>query len=93
MADTQTLKGFNINLFPSMEVYKELLRQGKVDENDFNLVVGDDSLKIDETLKISKEGILGVNTIAKSSKDNTLPITSGAVYAEIGNIGALLATI
>lgn len=54
---------------------------------------GIDSSKIDETLKISEQGVLGVNTITKTVKDNTLPITSGAVYAEIGNIGALLATI
>ena len=28
-----------------------------------------------------------------AEEDNTLPITSGAVYTEIGNINALLATI
>lgn len=93
MADIQTLKGFNMNLFPSMKVYKELLKQGEVDENDFNLVEGDEPIVIDETLKMSEEGVLGVNTTTKANKDNTLPITSGGVYAEIGNIGALLETI
>ena len=29
----------------------------------------------------------------RAEQDNTLPITAGAVYTEIGNINALLATI
>lgn len=46
----------------------------------------------DETL-ILKDGILSVNTADAVEKDNTLPVTSGAVYAEVGNINALLETI
>ena len=44
------------------------------------------------TLK-EKNGILYVNTAQSVEQDNTLPITSAAVYAEVGNINALLATI
>lgn len=46
----------------------------------------------DETLTL-EGGILSVNRAEKVEEDNTLPITSAAVYAEVGNINALLATI
>lgn len=46
----------------------------------------------DETLTL-KDGILSVNRAEKVEEDNTLPITSAAVFAEVGNINALLATI
>ena len=48
----------------------------------------------DETLNLDPEtGVLSVNTADKPEADNTLPITSAAVYATVGNIEALLATI
>ena len=46
----------------------------------------------DETLTL-KDGVLSVNTAKMVQQDNTLPVTSAAVYAEVGNINALLATI
>ena len=46
----------------------------------------------DETLTF-KDGLLSVNTAEIVEKDNTLPVTSAAVYNEVGNINALLATI
>jgi len=46
----------------------------------------------DETLKL-EDGILSVNTAKVVQEDNTLPVTSAAVYTEVGNINALLATI
>lgn len=46
----------------------------------------------DETLKL-EDGILSVNTADVVEEDNTLPITSAAVYETVGNINALLATI
>ena len=46
----------------------------------------------DETLTL-EDGILSVNTADVVEEDNTLPVTSAAVYAEVGNINALLATI
>lgn len=48
--------------------------------------------KTDETLTL-EDGILSVNTADDVEQDNTLPITSAAVYTEVGNINALLETI
>lgn len=50
------------------------------------------TFEIDETLKL-ENGILSVNTADEVEKDNSLPVTSAAVYTEVGNINALLATI
>ena len=46
----------------------------------------------DETLSLVN-GVLSVNTAEAVEKDNSLPVTSAAVYTEVGNINALLATI
>lgn len=46
----------------------------------------------DETLRL-ENGILSVNTADRAEEDNTLPITSAAVYTQVGNIEALLKTI
>jgi len=46
----------------------------------------------DETLSL-KNGVLSVNTADTAEEDNTLPITSAAVFTEIGNINVLLGTI
>lgn len=46
----------------------------------------------DETLALV-DGILSVNTADEVEPDNTLPVTSAAVYTEVGNINALLETI
>lgn len=50
------------------------------------IIVGDD-------LQITEEGILSVQKATSVEADNTRPITSAAVYTEVGNINALLATI
>lgn len=47
-----------------------------------------DGLKLD-----AATNTLSVDTAAAVEKDNTKPVTSAAVYTEIGNINALLATI
>lgn len=47
----------------------------------------------DETLSLSEDGVLSVNTANDVEQDNTLPVTSAAVFAEVGNINALLGTI
>lgn len=44
-------------------------------------------------LKITDTGLLSVDTVDQVEQDNTKPITSAAVYTEVGNINALLATI
>lgn len=46
----------------------------------------------DETLTL-ENGILSVNTAKVVEQDNTLPVTSAAVYTEVGNINALLESI
>ncbi len=46
----------------------------------------------DETLTLSG-GVLSVNTADAVEEDNTLPVTSAAVYTTVGNIEALLKTI
>lgn len=53
---------------------------------------GSSFIKTDETLTL-ENGVLSVNTAKDAEEDNTLPITSAAVYAEIGNIDVLLKTI
>jgi hypothetical protein len=52
----------------------------------------DESLITDETL-IRVDGVLKVNTTSTAEADNTRPITSAGVHAQIGNIAALLETI
>lgn len=47
-----------------------------------------DGLKLD-----AETNTLSVDTAAAVEKDNTKPVTSAAVYTEVGNINALLATI
>ena len=50
-------------------------------------------VRVGENLKISADGVLSVDTVAAVEQDNTRPITSAAVYTEVGNINALLETI
>lgn len=48
--------------------------------------------KIGEGLKL-ENGTLSVDTAAEVQKDNTKPVTSAAVYTQLGNVEALLASI
>lgn len=48
---------------------------------------------VGENLTIDKDGVLSVDTAKAVEQDNTKPITSGAVYTEVGNINALLSAI
>lgn len=50
------------------------------------IIVGSDLL-------ITEEGVLSVDKATMVEADNTRPITSAAVYAEVGNIQVLLETI
>lgn len=50
------------------------------------IIVGDDLL-------VTAEGRLSVDKATTVEADNTRPISAAAVYTEIGNINALLATI
>lgn len=48
---------------------------------------------VGEDLQITPEGVLSVVKASSVQSDNTHPITAAAVYTEVGNINALLATI
>ena len=50
------------------------------------------AFKVGESLKM-ENGVLSVNTADEVEADNTLPVTSAAVYVTVGNIEALLETI
>lgn len=52
-----------------------------------------DIMTTDNTLTLSAEGVLSVNTTNEMEQDNTQPITSAGVYVTVGNIEALLKTI
>ena len=57
-------------------------------------VSGGGGYTIGEGLKLdAATNTLSVDTAAAVEKDNTKPVTSAAVYTEVGNINALLATI
>ena len=53
---------------------------------------GGTAFTTDETLSMT-DGVLSVNRAYDVEADNTLPVTSAAVYVEVGNIDALLKTI
>ena len=61
---------------------------------DGDWVAGDGGVnfEVDETLSL-ENGVLSVNRAEEPEPDNTLPITSAAVYTTVGNINALLETI
>lgn len=65
--------------------------KGELTFND-NPVSGAGSYAIGDGLVV-KDGKLSVDTATAVEQDNTKPITSAAVYTEVGNINALLATI
>lgn len=50
-------------------------------------------IKVGNGLLIDTFGVLSVDTADIAQQDNTKPITSAAVYTQIGNIEALLALI
>ena len=50
-------------------------------------------IKIGNNLRISDDGVLAVETAGAAEQDNTLPITSAAVYTAVGNIEIRLSTI
>ena len=84
-----------------MDVVTYAIAVGKakqlIDEHIHDLPVASaDSLgavMVGENLSITQTGRLSVLTANDAEHDNTLPITSAAVYTEIGNINVLLATI
>lgn len=53
---------------------------------------GGTAVKYGDGLKM-QNGVLSVDTAKTVEQDNTKPVTSGAVYTEIGNIELLLAAL
>lgn len=53
---------------------------------------GGGGYQIGDGLKL-KDGVLSVNTVNEVLEDNTQPVTSGAVFMELGNVEVLLANI
>lgn len=76
----------------------ELTNRDPIDVS-FNVSVragggGGGGYQIGDGLKLDAEtNTLSVDTADTVEKDNTKPVTSAAVYTEVGNINALLATI
>ena len=62
--------------------------------NEVRQTGGGTAYTIGHGLKLdAKTNTLSVDTADKMEQDNTLPITSAAVYVEVGNINALLKTM
>ena len=67
---------------------------GEYDESDIPLPEGGDfGYQIGHGLKVTGTNTLEVDTANDVEQDNTLPITSAAVYTTVGNIEILLGTI
>lgn len=82
---------------PGAEGYWMLwdVEQGKYVESQLSLPGGGGgSYRIGDGLKLDPEsGTLSVDMAAAVEQDNTKPVTSGAVYTQLGNVEALLKTI
>ncbi len=50
-------------------------------------------IKVGDSLKISADGVLSVDTAKAIEEDNTKPVTSAAVFTEVGNIEVLLSKL
>lgn len=95
MPRVQTFKKITEHYFPNKKCYTAAMERGLINEGDKVFIDGEEQIafRIDETLKLSDDGILSVNTAKNVEKDNTLPITAAAVHTTVGNIEILLATI
>lgn len=54
---------------------------------------GTSTVEIDNTLKTNTDGTIGVNVTDKVEASNNLPVSSAAVYAQVGGIETLLQNI
>lgn len=66
---------------------------GEYEESDIPLPEGGSGYVIGHGLKVTGTNTLEVDTAEDVEQDNTLPITSAAVYTTVGNIEILLETI
>ena len=101
-AKKSILCGGNIPAAPTDDVYNQIMTKLNMISDDIGAAVedyledhpieGGVDFETDETLTL-ENGILSVNRAEEPEPDNTLPITSAAVYVTVGNINALLETI
>lgn len=75
-----------------MSELRGTIRAGAALTGTANSGSGGTSYQIGAGLKV-EEGVLMVDTAGTVEEDNTLPVTSAAVYVELGNVEALLANI
>lgn len=61
-------------------------------EKEFSVIGSGGYLVAGENISIV-DGVISVQTATDVEEDNTKPVTSAAVYAEVGNINILLQTI
>lgn len=100
-AKKSILCGGGIPADPSPDVYGQIMEEMNKLNGDIGTAVAEylkdnpiegTKFETDETLTL-KDGILSVNRAEEVEQDNTLPITSAAVYSTVGNISAILDTI
>lgn len=72
--------------------YNELLQKKFIGSVNGGSTGGDNNLVAGENIEIV-DNVISVVTTDEVEADNTKPITSSAVYTEVGNINILLQTI
>ena len=82
-----------LNALEEATISPEAIERAVADYLEENPIEGGVDFTTDETLSLSDDKILSVNRAFSVEQDNTLPITSAAVHATVGNINALLETI
>lgn len=98
-AQRSILCGYDKPAEPDPDVYAQIMERLNMINDDIGGAVKDyldenpiEGYETDETLTLT-DGVLSVNTADSIEEDNTLPVTSAAVFTEVGNINALLETI
>ena len=93
IAGKATLKG----IIEGSQQMKGTIEAGGITHTDYVLPAATVStlggVIVGSDLLVTEAGVLSVDKAESVEGDNTRPITAAAVYAEVGNINALLATI
>lgn len=97
IATSQIQGGHRLTITRGSEVQSMDIMDGTGSGGGGNVPVATDKVagvvRVGANLAISADGVLSVVTADAAAQDNTRPITSAAVHAQIGNINALLETI
>lgn len=87
---------FNVSFNEKSMLFNVGFANSQIVDNN-NIKVATDKIlggiKVGNNLTITEEGVLSVDTASEVEKDNTKPITSAAVFMEVGNIEALLSAL